>query len=250
MITMSTNPSSEPSLRYRLATNTLGPRLNAIYSLVEHAQESLQKRYDSVWDSCCDHGYLGVKILANQLCSKMHFVDHKPHIIDQLKRRIARYNIAEFEGCYQALAQDVGTLCFAQKQRHLVIIAGVGGEQTINMMSAINKQNSLTNIDFILCPTTTQFDLREYLSGENFYVNYESLVTEKGRDYELLYVTINSTSHKPITLTGAMWQPQNPCHQRYLNKLIRHYHKQCLGGDISSKVRAEEIAKRYQACLS
>lgn len=252
---MNKDLTPEISLLDRLATNTLGARLNSIFDLINNAQinnaqNQPTRDYDEIWDCCCDHGYLGIKILANQLCSKMNFVDHKAHIIDHLKRRFERYAIEKFEGAYQALAQDVGTLTFTKEQRHLLIIAGVGGEQTINMMSSICENSSLSNIDFILCPTTTQFDLREYLVSQKFYVKHESLVTEKDRDYEILHVTKCASTLKPLSLTGEMWQSQNPYHKRYLEKLIRHYQRQTLGGDTSSKTRAEQIAKRYQACLS
>jgi len=228
------------------ATNVLGPRLDAIYDQVALEQQS--QRYDAVWDCCCDHGYLGMKLLAAQLCPTVYFVDQVPHIIGQLKDKLD--DLAErllSPRNYQAIAADASQLRFPDGQRHLVILAGVGGEHIVDIIKAIEQQPYDCRIDYLLCPSTTQFNLREFLIEQGFGVKHENLVAEKGRDYEVLLVT-SKQDHiwQALMPVGGMWEEDNPNHLRYQKKLVGHYQNQTRGKDA---VRARQILAHYQNCF-
>jgi len=241
---------STPTRLQRLATNSLGSRLDAIFELVEAAQKNPLQRCDNVWDCCCDHGYLGVKLLATKFCPMVYFVDQKPHIIDELQGKLNQLHEDDIAGRYQTLAADAGALQFSVGQRHLVILAGVGGEHLIDILSAIHQQPACGEIDYILCPTTAQFDLREYLVAENFELLHEQLVSEKGRDYEVIFTSRMIQSGQGLSLTGNMWDLQNPNHQRYHHKLVQHYERQALGRDEVSSSKAKDILGHYRDSFS
>lgn len=241
---------STPTRLQRLATNSLGSRLNAIFELVATAQKNPQQRYDNVWDCCCDHGYLGVKLLAVAFCPMVYFIDQKPHIIDQLAHKLGELDDDAIAGRYQAIAADAGSLEFTAGQRHLVILAGVGGEHLIDILSAIHQRQGPSEIDYILCPTTAQFDLREYLVAENFELRHEQLISEKGRDYEVIFTSRTIHSGQGLSLTGRMWDPKNFNHQRYHHKLVQHYERQALGRDEDSATRAKDILGHYHRSFS
>jgi len=238
--------NSLPSRLKSQATNVLGPRLDAIYDQV--ALEQKQQRYDAVWDCCCDHGYLGMKLLAAKICPTVYFVDQVAHIIAQLKDKLD--DLAEralSPRNYQTIAADASGLRFPDHQRHLVILAGVGGEHIIDIIRAVEQKDHISRIDYLLCPTTTQFDLREFLIEQSFGVKRESLVAEKGRDYEVLLVSSQQSKiWQPITTTGRMWDVSNPSHQRYQKKLVTHYKKQTRGKQAE---RAAQILAHYQGCF-
>lgn len=242
-------PSTTDTQSHRLksqATNLLGPRLDAIFDLV--TQEQQDQRYDNLWDCCCDHGYLGMKLLAAKLGADVCFVDQVPHIVSQLKDKLDDLTERGLSPSnYQTITADAAQLSFAEQQRHLVILAGVGGEHIVDILRAIEQQDHRCRIDYLLCPTTTQFDLREFLIAEAFGVKHEQLVAEKGRDYEVLLVTAKqSPVWSAVTPVGRMWDANNPDHKRYQTKLTKHYRKQMRGKQAD---RAKLILEHYLGCF-
>ena len=220
---------------------TIGKRLEALFDLITLAHK--KQPYDAIWDCCCDHGYLGLKILSQELCPTLYFVDQVPHIMQQLMVDLSHYPSDR----YQTITADAGTLSLPINQRHLMILAGVGGERIIEIINNLNTHNKSQQIDYLLCPTTAQFDLREYLITTDFKLTYEAIVSEKGRDYEILLISHSLTAQNraDITLTGQMWEANNPNHQRYRQKLIKHYQKQTQG-ERNKAQRAEKILEHYQ----
>lgn len=196
-------------------SSRLSPRLNAILELVKDIQQ--QGSYPYVWDCCCDHGYLGVKILQDELCEKLIFVDKLPHIIDQLSTKLAPFDT----GKHELMAADAGDLDFDAQQRHLVILAGVGGETTVKILSAIKLNHSNVQIDYIFCPSTSQKALRAYLRNENFGLDFEDLVCENRRYYEVMFVRGNTASNglPRVSLNCDIWDMNDPEQQRYLDKI-------------------------------
>ncbi len=172
----------------------------------------------------------------------MHFVDQVPHLITDLQQRLTCYPAAR----YQALAADASQLRFSEDQRHLVIIAGVGGEHSVEILRKILPRHPDQPLDFLFCPATTQFDLREYLADQGFALLHETMVTEKGRDYEVIGARWNpQTDGLPtVSKTGSHWDLGNEVHQRYLTKLITHYQRRTLGDNASE---AQRILNIYQA---
>lgn len=203
----------------------LGARLRAIYEWIESAQ-AIQS-YQEIWDCCCDHGYLGIKILAQELCEQVYFVDQARHLIDDLQQRLKVYPADR----YQAFTADAGQLQLAPDKRPLIIIAGIGGELSIDIIHQILHNHQGHSLDFLFCPTTTQFDLREYLAEKPFELLHETMVTEKGRDYEIICARWNSPQPhpQPVSKTGEHWDLNDAVHHRYLSKLIRHYQRRTLG---------------------
>lgn len=221
---------------------SLGPRLNSLLQLVVDAQQ--HQRYDTIWDCCCDHGYLGINLLQRKLADKVVFVDQVASIMQQLQPRLRNYP----EQTYELLTADAGQLTLASEQRHLIIMAGIGGENIVKMLRGIAHNNPNTNIDILCCPTTTQFHLREYLADRNYSLTREFLVTENNRDYEVIYVQHREhVSHvNPVSNTGQMWNGDQRRHHRYLQKLVTHYRNQSRT-DASGKKHT--IMQHYQACL-
>jgi len=194
---------------------SLGPRLNAIYKLVAKIQQ--QSPYPCIWDCCCDHGYLGIKILGNELCEKILFVDQLPHLIEQLSSKLLVFDT----GKHELIAADAADLSFNADQRHLVILAGVGGDTSVEIVRAIESKHPTVQIDYIFCPSTSQKSLREYLAHYNFALASESLVCDNKRYYEILYVKgkILGSDHRKVSLSCDLWDKDNSDQQRYLRKI-------------------------------
>lgn len=194
---------------------SLSPRLNAILKLVTLIQQ--ENPYPCIWDCCCDHGYLGIKILSEGLCEKLIFVDQLEHIMVNLANRLAPFDT----GNHELITADAGKLNFDVKQRHLVILAGVGGERTVEVISEMESNHPDVQLDYIFCPSTSQDALREYLAEQPFGQVSESIVCEKKRCYEVIFVKGKQTgvALDRVSLKSDKWDLNNPDHKRYLNKI-------------------------------
>jgi len=199
----------------------LGPRLNTILELVKQVQQhNLHTPYPYIWDCCCDHGYLGVKILKENLCEKLIFVDQVAHIMNQLEARLAPFST----GKHVLITADAGDLCFDPMLRHLVILAGVGGESIVDIVQSIERKHPNVQIDYLFCPSASQSSLRQYLISEGYHLLFEKIACEKKRYYEILFVQrkIAGGEINKIPLISTLWDTDNPGHQKHLRKMARH----------------------------
>lgn len=73
--------------------------------------------------------------------------------------------------------------------KHLLIIAGVGGDLTAELVKAICVGHPQRELEFILCPVRQQFLLRQQLIELGCELIEEVLVSENNRYYEVLQVT-------------------------------------------------------------
>ncbi len=218
----------------------LSPRLQAVVDVLEnHAT-----RYQGVWDCCCDHGYLGGHIMSRELCDKVYFVDQLPHITASLEAALKRFG----DSRYSVITADAGRLDIPEQGRHLLLILGVGGRAIVAILQQLQRCNPKQNFDFILCATNCVYDLRVYLRSLGWGLIREQIVTDRGREYELIQVSA-SIDHigNNITTTGQMWDIDNSQHRRYQKRLLEHYYRQSRSDD---GARLHAIIEAYQRCFA
>ncbi|MEH6346035.1 MAG: tRNA (adenine(22)-N(1))-methyltransferase TrmK [Bermanella sp.] len=208
----------------------LGSRLQTINHLVS-------KPYQHIWDCCCDHGFLGMALLNRSAALKIHFVDIVEPLMNELSLSLQGLNspnnwkvhcldVAQLPLVNEekALASEVISLTnsLINVPRHLIIIAGVGGERLIELMQGIIAKHPNTHLEFILCPVHHNFKVREYLAGQSMGLIEEVLVKENKRFYEVLQVSTHGD--REISLVGNyMWNFDDVDHQMYLQRTIEHY---------------------------
>lgn len=212
----------------------LSARLQTLVNLVE---TSSGPGFDHIWDTCCDHGLLGQALLSDSVLNGVpqnrpviHFVDVVPELMAQLEARLFK-QMKDHKDHWRVHCQDVAQLdllAFPKEERHLIIIAGVGGDLMIELIQKILSQfetpftDQLSNLTFLLCPVYHHYRVRTFLSEQGFGLEEECLVEYKGRMYEVLKVSFNTT--QLVTSTGdQMWDFSEPAHLRYLKQTIKHY---------------------------
>ena len=230
----------------------LSPRLQQINAMVT-------AEYEHIWDCCCDHGWLGFSLLSQAKTNNIHFVDIVPELITNVESKLQRFynnvpasndHIGSVQtasvhkafshtGTYNTTSWythciDVAKLPLTKYQgKHLVIIAGVGGDLMINFIKAIYQQYSELTIDFLLCPVHHQYALRTTLIDLNFSLLDEVLVEDKQRFYELLLVSSNrdetNIRYKISAVGNKIWQTDSSEQQKiadnYLKKTLKHYQR-------------------------
>lgn len=209
--------------------------------------------YDHIWDCCCDHGLLGAALLERQAAPQIHFVDIVPNLMHELKNKLTHFYSENSEPTsstqWQVHCMDVSALPLQEHSgKHLVIIAGVGGDLMTELVSAIYQKNPVADIDFLLCPVHHQFTLRQRLIELNFSLITEYLLEEKHRFYEILLVSTTGNPHTTINPTGGpIWQYSTPEQAQiainYLQKTLAHYRRIQQG----SRIDVQPIIDLYSA---
>lgn len=242
--------------------------------------------YDHIWDCCCDHGLLGMLLLERSAARHVHFVDCVPSLMQALELRLQRFFPAEISGLNPNLAPhsdpdlnpyidphlnldidpnlsrhtqwqvhclDVAALPLGQtsdKDKQLIIIAGVGGELLVDLVKAILAQYPQRHLEFILCPVHHNYYVRQSLTALGLGLKSEHLLEENQRFYEILHVsTIAAPNGLLISATGSlMWQTLDetslPRAQRYLSQVIGHYLR------MPTHKQTPEIIDAYQQQLA
>lgn len=213
----------------------------------------VETEYDHIWDCCCDHGQLGAALLKTQIAkqaitpAQIHFVDIVPELMDTVASNIKRF-LPNTESLWQIHCLDVALLPLDQYQgKHLIIIAGVGGDLMMHFINAIHQQYPTLELDFILCPVHHQFALRQQLIQFNFGLKQEVLIKENNRFYEILYVT--SSQHKGTNVSpigDQIWHASSVAQaeiiQQYLTKTLSHYQRIAQG----TPAQVEHIIQAYE----
>lgn len=208
----------------------LSKRLFALAGMVS-------SQHEHVWDTCCDHGYLG-KNLLNRHASFVHFVDQLPHLMDELEQNL---NSQSFLGQWQVHCCDAAKLPLNPNHRNLVIIAGVGGDLAIELIKAIEAKHDFA-IEYLLCPVYHCFDVRSFLCDHKFKSIDEQIIKDKQRFYEVMLVANKKSKYgeNPVSKTGEkLWQQSGSIPSQYLTKLIKHYEKRTLNDEQAAQPLAQ-----------
>lgn len=259
----SVNSSLEQSFKHCLK---LGKRLQQIEKMVTVQQ------YGHIWDCCCDHGLLGCALLnrltettiSTNIVSNIHFVDIVPELMTELENKLQNfYSNSAISTRWKTHCQDVANLPLEQYEgKHLIIIAGVGGDLMIKLIEAIYQKHKNLNVDFLLCPVHHQFSLRSKLIELDFSLKDEVLVEDKQRFYEILLVSSasvadNKEASKVSPVGDKIWQSNSTIHSNenslkqslthaeiadiYLNKTLNHYQRMQKGLQQSTEQDNQQV---------
>jgi len=205
------------------------------------------KHYEHIWDCCCDHGFLGLHLLERQAADTVHFSDTVEHILINLKNQLEQcHNIPP--STWQTHCQDAATLDLYStsqgvKNPQLIIIAGVGGELTISLVTALLKSHPDLELEFLLCPVHHNYKVRQALINLELGLINECLLTENKRFYEVIHVSRQAKT--PISKVGSiMWDLSRAIDSAYLKATIGHYQRM---GKNNGEVKV--IIENYQALL-
>jgi len=232
----------------------LGTRLKQIETLVSPG-------YQHIWDCCCDHGLLGASLIAKQAAPHIHLVDIVPELIETLSIKFQTLfpakpnnqtdgeNYCENHCQWHSHCLDIAHLPLKDHQgKHLVIIAGIGGELMTELVAEIIKNNPELALDFILCPVRQVTTLRQQLIELEMELKDEVLIKENNRFYEILFVSSEKPVKQPISSIGeTIWQSNSPekkhVAKEYLQQTINHYQRMQQG---SNDPNLERLIRSYK----
>ena len=196
------------------------------------------REYSDIWDTCCDHGKLGYKLIRQFPDALIHFNDIVPHIVEKLKIKL--YNTPNERYTLNALdARNIKV----NNDNTLIYICGIGGKMAIEIVNDL-VANNRNDFDLILCTHYHQYELRESLKKLHFKLIKSDLIVHQGQQYETIYISKNRGSEIPKYSEELF---DRCCEKRilYFQKSMNHYKKSAEYSQTSN-----EIYSHYKKLLS
>ena len=219
-------------------TVKLGKRLSQLENM-------LDQRYSIIWDCCCDHGLLGMSLLERKRADKIVFVDILAHQMALLEKDLQRRFPAD-NPKWQVLCQDINKLVVPQVESQLFVIAGVGGDKTVEFIDSLCAALPGLPFDLLICSVQGNYPVRQALIRQGFSMRREEIVFENKRFYEAIYVT--KKAGPLITTTGrSMWNWLNPDHQSYWQKILGHYRKKAAADPIEFRSIVDDYERLLES---
>ncbi len=200
---------------------------------LKYITDLIEKDYEQIWDTCCDHGKLGISLLKNSSVKTVHFVDCVPGIIDKLKLKLSKLGLLESSRVkvHLKMAEEI----HLENDSSLICICGVGGETAIDIVRGLLKNNNLFGHDILFSVQYRTPELRMFLKDYGFRVQKEILCFEGKWAHEIIRVSINNGDE--IDLIGSgMFNLDDEKHLSYIKKTIKHYTKKNNTGSEYQKV--------------
>lgn len=120
---------------------------------IQAIAEMVNQEYQHIWDCCCDHGYLGFELLRRSPNTTVHFVDIVPKLTNKISHTLAKFGDVQAVS-WQVHCLDVGDLPLAKHTgKHLIIIAGVGGDLALDLVKRIQDNHPHSELEFLPCPS-------------------------------------------------------------------------------------------------
>lgn len=191
------------------------------------------KHYDHIWDCCCDHGFLGAKLLQRNAAKTIHFVDMVEELMLELASKLQQFSLPHFQlktdgspkwkvHCIDVAALPLNT--YRDSETHLIIIAGVGGDLLIQLVSQILTRHPDKHLEFILCPVHHNYKVREAMAQLQLGLVHECLLKENKRFYEIMH--LSTQSQESLSKVGShMWDLSRADDKQYLANTLAHYQR-------------------------
>ena len=212
----------------------LQPRLQLLADLVPSGAR--------LADVGTDHGYLPVWLLQHGRISAAIAADIGPEPLEHARRTAAEYGV---QGINFRLCD--GLRGIAPEEADTGVLAGMGGETMIHILSAAPWTRCPGAVTLLLQPMTKAGDLRRWLSDNGYCFTQERLVRDKDFLYPVLVVT--GGTQPPLTKFQqeyGLLLSKDPLYGDYLDLHLRRL-EQAEAGMLRSdqetvRARASEIA--------
>lgn len=219
----------------------MGRRLRALF-------HSIPTDATDCWDLCCDHGAVGRAVLEAYPHCRVIFNDIHPDIMRALDDKLTQLDSIN----YQLIVCPAENIELSPSARPVIVLAGVGDQQCIKILSSLFAQPACRNATFVVSPATKTYYVRKFLIESNVYLCHEETVTENKRTYEILTIELTPRYGSDLMEStlgfrfGQCWKLKSKDDLEHINKLVHFYQSQ-LRNPHSSE--AEEIVYGYQKLL-
>lgn len=169
----------------------LSDRMRAVVGLV--------KPCDCMADIGCDHGYVSMELVKNNICKRMIAMDINHGPLELAKSNIRTYEMQD----YIETRISNGTEALQPNEVDGMICAGMGGRLTINIltegMELVREMKQL-----ILQPQSEIDEVRKFLRLNGFSIEKEDIVCEDGKYYPMMRVIPEHFGKQELQMSGQL----------------------------------------------
>lgn len=210
------------------------PRLELI---IKHVSEN------KIADIGTDHAYIPIELIKRGICKSAIATD-----ISTGPAEIAKEHIKN-EGLSIDVRIGGGLAVLKPGEVQQIIIAGMGGKMIVSILE--DSPEIAKNTKLILQPMNGQYELRKYLTENNFTVTCEDIAAEGEKVYNLIEVNPHGTPveydneldlHLPSFLKGHDYYP------RLKAKKLREFNK-ILEGNKKAAGENNDVIKYYEELI-
>lgn len=161
---------------------------NRIRKLVQTINDFIdEKKLNNVTiaDIGADHGYLAEILTRNDKISKVFATDISKKCLNKTEELIKNNNLDKVE-------TRLGDGLEPIDETDIVVVAGIGGYEIINMISNqnITKNGKIKSRFFVLEPSKNTVELREFLFDNNYAILKDFIIESAGRYYSIIVVDV------------------------------------------------------------
>ena len=130
-------------------------------------------------DVGCDHGYLGVMCLKNNICEQVVFSDISSRSLDKAKQLVANNKLSSksvFDTTYGVSSYN--------NTYDVVAVLGLGGD---TIQSIISENKGVVGY-YLLQPMTHQVELRRYLISNGYTIKIDEIIKVDSKYYDIMLV--------------------------------------------------------------
>ena len=181
----------------------LSPRLKAVHDMAVSGADDLATR--RIIDVGSDHGLLSLYSLINDNFAQAVLTDIHKAPAQRSEDTLRMYGYADRTEVYCTDGLDGVEL----KRGDIVVMAGLGGNNMIDIMSRVIKRDDkdlLKTVIWVLQPQKSSDKLREFLFTNGFVITDENACEDRGMRY-LLIKTVYTGMPSEFTLPEKFYGP-------------------------------------------
>lgn len=169
----------------------LSDRMRAVVGLVEPC--------NCMADIGCDHGYVSMELIKNNICKRMIAMDINHGPLELAKSNIRTY---EMQNYIDTRISD-GTEALKPDEADGIICAGMGGRLIIHILtSGMDLVKGMKEL--ILQPQSELDEVRKFLRLNGFCIEKEDMVYEDGKYYPMMRVVPQHVDKKELEMAGQL----------------------------------------------
>ncbi len=191
----------------------LSERLSAVAGMVSKG--------GCVADVGCDHGFVSIYLIQNQLADRVIAMDVNEGPLARAKEHVKGY---EMEAYIEVRLSDGLEKACADDAIQTVILAGMGGK-LMEKIIAKSMERQLLIPEYVLQPQSDLASFRKFLRESEYTIIEEKMVFEEGKYYPMMKVRYKAERVPQTIYDSDVADAFGPCLLAEKNSVLQQYLK-------------------------
>ncbi len=134
-----------------------------------------------VCDVGCDHGYIPIYLIRQQICPKVIAMDVNEGPLERARKHVRNFGLEE----YIVTRRSDGVAALEAGEADCLILAGMGGRLIVRILTE-GSEKACAAKEIILQPQSDLVSVRRFLRQTGYRICREDMVYEDGKYYPLI----------------------------------------------------------------